>query len=465
MSVSVATHPWRASGPWALGALAAGALAGALALDPSVQRAAVRSCVAVALAVAVAVIVRRPAAGVFALVAAAPLVDAAAFSAGGVKATLFGVALAASVAGWAIEAWRRPATAPAVRLGPLGWALAAPFLAGLWSLPLSLNAPKTAVYSLRLLGLWLFAAFIVAHVRDERRLRQVLALVVALGVVLTVVAALQCVFPEAALGRPPAEAIGTGKPLRPSAFYLDPNFLAGYLSAACLAALGALTGARRAGPAVWWLAGAAACAGGAALTYSRSGLLGLGAGLLVVVAGAPRGRRLPLALALALAVVLAVSLAPATLADRIAGLADPLGEGSLATRYLMVGSTAEMIGDYWGTGTGLAAYDRAYPAYRRVGSLHRILRPHQLPLAMWAEMGVAGLLAEAALLGAALWAVVRRVRLGWSPLDTAVAAALAALVVQTFFQYYLYFEPLWLFAALLAAAPYRAAWEGSAARA
>jgi O-antigen ligase len=118
----------------------------------------------------------------------------------------------------------------------------------------------------------------------------------------------------------------------------------------------------------------------------------------------------------------------------------------------MYGSTIEMIGDYWVFGTGLAAYDQAYPDYMRAGALPRITRPHQIPLSLPAETGVVGLLAELVIVLGVFGMVVRRRRRSWSPWESAAVVGLLTLLVQTLFQYYLYFEYLWLFLALTVAA-------------
>jgi O-antigen ligase len=107
-----------------------------------------------------------------------------------------------------------------------------------------------------------------------------------------------------------------------------------------------------------------------------------------------------------------------------------------------------MIRDMPVFGTGLGAFDQAYPLYRRPGTLVKITKPHQLPLGLWAEMGLGGLLAELALAGAIAVTFVRRRPDGWTDLEALAAAGVAALLTQTLFQYYLYFEYPWLYLAL-----------------
>jgi len=77
-------------------------------------------------------------------------------------------------------------------------------------------------------------------------------------------------------------------------------------------------------------------------------------------------------------------------------------------------------------------------------------------------MGLLGLLAELVLLIGILVAWRRLAIEGYPGVSAAILAAVVALVVQTLFQYYLFFEYLWLVLALLAAVSFR---EGKSRRA
>jgi len=183
------------------------------------------------------------------------------------------------------------------------------------------------------------------------------------------------------------------------------------------------------------------------VTLSRTGMVALALGVVMCVLTAPRARRPGFVALLLVVAIVAFSFAPGVFVERIKSTTDVEGDSSIATRYHMYGSTVEMIGDYWVFGTGLAAYDQAYPAYMRSGAL-AITRPHQIPLALPAETGVVGLLAELVIVLSVVGILVRRRGRAWTPWESVAIAGVLTLLVQTLFQYYLYFEYLWLFLAL-----------------
>jgi O-antigen ligase len=189
-----------------------------------------------------------------------------------------------------------------------------------------------------------------------------------------------------------------------------------------------------------------------ALTLSRTALLSLALGAAVIALTAPKGRRLLVSAVLVGVLVLGVVAVPSSL-SRIASLADVMKEPSLQTRVLMGKSMLHMLPKYWLTGTGLAAFEEAYPAYRYPGALARVVRPHQVPLALWVEMGLAGLAAGLAIVAGLVRALLLRRASGWRAEDSAVLVALVAMLVGSLFQYFCYFEPFWLVLALVAALP------------
>jgi O-antigen ligase len=239
--------------------------------------------------------------------------------------------------------------------------------------------------------------------------------------------------------------------VRPAGFYLDPNFLGMYLVLASIAALAlAFGGGRRA---LLWLLPAAPMLSVIAITYSRSSWVSLVVGVVMLVPLVPKKARLSLAGVLAVAVVLAVALVgPASLATRVTSVFELEPDSSSATRLLMTESTLEMIADRPVSGTGLEAFAEAYPSYAKPGARLDVTHPHQVPLALVAETGIAGLVVQIALLAATVAALRRVWRSGLSPVNAAVISGMAALLVGVFLQFFLYFEPLWLMTGLLAAA-------------
>ncbi|MBE0476636.1 MAG: O-antigen ligase family protein [Coriobacteriia bacterium] len=439
--------------PWAGACLAAGLAAGVLAGQEHLVAGLGAPARWAALAALVAAILYRPRLGLWVMLVAAPLNDYGRIVTGPVPVTVFQAALGASLVAWG---WLL--LAGEVRLhrpNRLQLALVLPFLAALWSLPLSLDPSRTAYGAARLLFLWLFALIVSYSAEDPRRRERIVEVFVWTGVALAVVSFAQYAFPGLPVGNTHLQydAAGVDVLTRPAAFFLDPNFLAGYLAVASLVSLVRVVHSSSRREAALWAVPTVLCATAMALTLSRSGLVGFLAGAVAVVLTAPPRRRRAMLVAALLLAVLAVPVIPERYVQRVTALGDVMSEGSLATRFFMVGSTLEIIRDFWGTGTGLAAFDVAYPSYRRIGALPRILRPHEVPLALPAEMGVAGLIAEVALLAAVLWAFAAARRRGWRVTDAVVLTGVLTLLVQSWFQYYLYFEYLWLFAALAAALP------------
>ena len=388
-------------------------------------------------------------AGLALLIIAIPFHDALTLGPASVPYTATHVLLGAVLIGW-IARIVRTGRAALPRPTPLAIALSFPLLAALYSLPTSLAPGATAFQSLRLLSLWLLALVVASQASTAVRARRLVAILVAVACGMATVAALQ--YRGVDIGSVATQGLFSGDLLvRPAAFFLDPNFLGGYLSVAALAALAYVVRSQRWATALVWLFAGGVCAVGMAVTASRSAAVGFLVGLIVVVATAPTKRRASLVIGVLVVAAMALPLLPGQVVERFTGLLAPQAEGSLTTRSLMIESSVEMLGDYWVVGTGLGAFEAAYPPYRRPGALPRILHPHQLPLAMWVEMGLLGLIAEIGLVVGILGAWRSAARRGYPGVSPAALAAVAALLVQSFFQYYLFFEYLWLFLGLLAA--------------
>lgn len=388
-------------------------------------------------------------AGLALLIIAIPFHDALTLGPPVVPFTAAHVLLGAVIIGWLVRIVRAGRVA-LPKPTALAIALSFPLLAALYSLPTSMAPAATAFESFRLLSLWLLALVVVSQASTPARARRLVGLLVAVACGMAAVAALQ--YQGVTIGSVATQGLSSGDLLvRPAAFFLDPNFLGGYLSVAALAALALVVKSERWGNALVWLAAAGICMAGMAITASRSAVVGFVVGVAVVVATAPRKRRTALVVGGLLVAVVAFPLLPGQVVERFTGLLAPQAEGSLTTRSLMAESSVEMLGDHWVLGTGLGAYEAAYPPYRRPGALPRILHPHQLPLAMWVEMGLLGLFAEVGVVVGVVIAWRNASRRGYPGVSPAALAAVVALLVQSLFQYYLFFEYLWFFLALLAA--------------
>jgi len=437
--------------PWVLASVAVGMSAGLIASAGGRTGVVLIAAALLALVVGT-VVVRDPQKGLYLMLFALPLDAAGRIITSPVTVTVYHVALLLTLGSWLLHLLGgqedfRPAFS-AVDVG-----IAALVAAGLWSLPGSLAPSATLIAIVRLVFLWLFFLVFVTFMRDERTADRVLALLVITAAASSLLAVVQYVMPGLSIGVVHTQGLGGGATLsRPAAFFTDPNFLAAFLSVAVISGIGRAVHSERMVEALSWLAGAGAAAVGLAITLSRTGMVGVAVGVLVLVVTAPTRVRAKLIGILAASVVIIAILAPSAVIDRVQSIGAVGTDASEATRVYMVGSTVRIIGDNWVFGTGLDAFEQAYPPYRHPGSLWSILKPHQLPLAMWAEMGIAGLFAELAVIGGVVVVIRRRTHSGWNAWECIGMAGLLALLVQSLFQYYLYFEYLWLFLALTVAA-------------
>ncbi|MDO9556484.1 MAG: O-antigen ligase family protein [Coriobacteriia bacterium] len=337
------------------------------------------------------------------------------------------------------------------RLSVLEWALLGPFAAGVWSLAASLDRATTLMCLLRLLVLWVAAIAASRALVDEAARRTALVAFIGAGTVLATFAIVQWSLPDLGIGviHIQASALPGMMLIRPAGFYLDPNFLAAHLA---LTSLGALALAGVGGRARWWFVPAAVMLEGVVLTFSRSAWVALTLGLVILFVVGSRRSRLPLIGTLVVVIMVAGALnGPELLLSRVTSMLLFDDGSSTATRLFMAGSTVEMTFDRPVFGTGLGAYAEAYPEYRKPGALLRVTHPHQVPLALIAETGIAGLVAQIALFTVLLSVVLRRYRAGFTAVDVAVVTGFATLLVGSMLQYFLYFKPAWLLCGLLAA--------------
>ena len=433
---------------WAGIAVAAGAAAGLLVVEISP---AVTAALAAGAALLVASL-RRIEIGLVALLFTLPLDAYGRVLTSPVSITVFHLVL-----GVALLAWLTHVVADARSWYRFSWTDAVGgslVLAALWSLPGSADPFATAFSAVRVAFLWAFASLYVNTVRTADSLKTVFRWLLATAAAMAVLGLAQGYVPGFDFGSMHVQdsLSARGGLVRAAGFFDDPNLYAGFMSAGFVAFLALLVRESR-GRSAFWVATGAALTGAAVLaTFSRTAWLGALVGVVVVVLTAPRGRRNRLiAAGVAVAIALA-ALAPGTVVERAVSIVDIQNDRSNLTRWGMYVSTVQMIGDDWVFGTGLSAYEDVYPGYRQPGTHLSVVKPHQLPLALWAEMGVAGLMAEVVLLAALASMLYRRRPRGWDPLEAASAAALVTLLVGTLFQYYLYFEYLWIFFALLVVA-------------
>lgn len=361
-----------------------------------------------------------------------------------IPVTVFQVVLLLALAAWAVHVtlegreWYRPSVADAIG--------AALVLAALWSLPSSGDPGATLYSTVRVVFLWAFLSLFVNAIKTRRDLSRVFLLLVATSIPMALIGLAQQYVPGFDYGN--VIEVHLDGIRRAAALFDDPNYYAGFLSVAFVAVLAMLVHERVRSRAIAMTAAATVLGVALIATFSRTGWVGIFVGLFVIVATAPAGRRWRLVAASVALVLVLAALLPATVTSRVESIAEFEDDSSLYTRWGMMLSTVEMLQDDWVFGTGLTAYDEVYADYRKPGVLISVYKPHQLPLALWAEMGVAGLMFEVIFVVALVAAMWRRRQDGWDVYETAALAGLATLLAQTLFQYYLYYEYLWLFVAL-----------------
>lgn len=365
--------------------------------------------------------------------------------------TLYQLALLLTLLSWAIALARRPGER--LRFSAVDLGIGTLVFAALWSLPHSLSRPATSLAVVRLLFDWAFTLLFANALSKRRVARWATITLLATAVLSTLLALAQYFLPGFAFGNTLHVNQGDGLTItRVGALFYDPNYLAGFLSVAFVVAFTLLVHARRWRDAALHAAVAVVLSAGVLVTFSRTGLVGVAVAVLAVLLTAPARRRPWLLGALGALMVIGLLASPEAIVRRVESIGNPTSDLSVSTRYYMFGSAADIARDRPVWGTGIAAFEYAYPPYRRLDTLTFITKPHELPIALVAEMGVAGLIAELALTLAVISLFWRRRRRGWTPAEAFSLAALVSLILQALFQYYLYFEYLWFFVAFAVAA-------------
>lgn len=335
-----------------------------------------------------------------------------------------------------------------LRLGKAEGVAALVLFAALWSLPFTMSWAETSLACVRVAFQVLLFVACTQLVNTRKRLIGAVAVITGTLVVVFLLALAQAAFPGVLPLRETVQGtIDRVNIMRVAAFYHDPNTLGGIAAMTTAAFLAALAHARRVLPAVLW--GAASVLGAAItyLTFSRGSWFALAASVVVVAMTAPPDRRRKLVIGLAALAVAASVVAPTLIVSRVLSAFDIQRDTSAATRYYMYVSAVEMVAARPVFGTGLAAFDQLYPAYRDARTIQTILRPHEIPVAFVAETGVAGLVTVIAVAWVAFLAVWRHRGRPWTPWEAAAVAGVVAIGVGSLFEYYLYLEYLWIFAA------------------
>lgn len=429
---------------WIAVAIAVGAVAGLIAAR-DMQGMLVAGLAGAAFA---AVVLRRMNVGLFALLLTLPLDVYGRVISAPVPLTAFQIVLAVTLVAWAFRVlcdagrW--------LHLSAMDMGVLALVVAAFISVTFSAAPGDTAYAAVRVVFLWLFMLLVENSIKQEKHLEWYFYALIATAVFFGLFGFAQQYVPGFDFGSTHQNlaADGSVNLSRAAGLFEDPNMFAGYLSACFAAAFAFAVHATSRTRMLVFLGATGAIGVGLLVTFSRTGWVGALVGGVVVALTAPRGRRSRIVGA-GLALMLVVMLvAPGQMVERATSIFDVERDLSNITRYGMYISTVQMISDDWVGGTGLAAFEQVYPTYRQPGTILSVRRPHQLPIALWAEMGVWGLAAELLLFGALVSLFWPRRGRAWTVFEAASLAGLLTLLSETFFQYYLYFEYLWLFVAL-----------------
>lgn len=363
------------------------------------------------------------------------------------------IVVVAVVAGAALRWLRaRPRAALDLRRTLTAWdAGILVFLAGAAvSVPLTYSLPLSAVGIVHVAFL-VGAYFVVSRALLTAEARaDLVTTVIAAGVVSSLVALGQAFMPGF-----PVEverATASADAVRASAFFDNPNTMALLLVLAVLFSAERVWGLSR--PALRALYAAASVLGLVAIgvSYSRAAFVGIAVGAVVLAAMLVRRARDRAIAVVALGVVLAAVLSLPGVGERASSILDFQGDASAMDRVYLTQVSLDMFADRPLTGVGIQAFRAAYPDYAdpRV-TIDPVTDGHQMPASVPAEVGLLGLLAEVILAGALVWVLGRSLTGAHVPRFPAGLAAMAAISVMAFFNTFIFFESLWIAAALVGA--------------
>jgi O-antigen ligase len=442
---------------WVAAAAVGGAVAGAvIALFPTLVIPVIG---VVTLVVALVTAIASPRLGILWVFLAIPLDTYGRVISYPITVTAFQLLLIAVLASWLFRVLKDRAL-PSIGAAEL--VAAGVLVAGLWSFPYSLSGSATMVACGRIAFDAALAIACINLIDTSERLRRAGTVLAATILAVAVYALAQYAFPGVLPGVTMLQGtIDRTNLERVAALFLDPNTLGGLMSMAAASFLALAAHARRRTDILLWLVAAGIAAAAMVVTFSRGSWIAFVLVLPIVGLTAPSDRRRAILTGLVAVVVAGILLAPGVIVSRVQSAFDIEHDTSAATRYYMYISAVEIARDHPIFGTGLGASDVAYPAYQKPQALPGILKPHEIPVALVAETGLGGL----AVLAALAWMLIRALRRhrgrSWTTAESAAAVGLAALLVGSLFENYLYFQYLWIIAALwVIAARMAAAGEG-----
>jgi O-antigen ligase len=316
--------------------------------------------------------------------------------------------------------------------------LGKPLLVLLLALVPGLAVAQDSLPALKILIMWSFFFLLYQLVVAEaghRELRNILYALAGAGAVIGAVAMVGATGAE-------QEVSASAATNRAAGTFAHPNNLATFLAMSLPASLAlALRGPASARPAMLISFGLATA--GLVASLSRGGLLAAAGALIVMVAWRPF-RRIALALAL---VVLVVAVAnPNPLGDSQA--LDPVAQrvesvsnaGRSDPRIGLWRELPKLLGENWQFGVGANNFGLVAPRYGLVerSTLEQFDHAHNIPLTIFAELGVLGLIGVAwlaiALVGV-VWRALHQARAESQAIAFAAAGALFAVAIQGLVDY------------------------------
>lgn len=240
--------------------------------------------------------------------------------------------------------------------------------------------------------------------------------------------------------------------VRASGFFDNPNTLALLLVLSALFAAERVWTSERASHRGLYAGAVALALGGIGVSYSRAALVGIVVGAVALGAMLIRRMRDRLVFLATLVLLFAALLAIPGVGERAYSIIDFTGDASAMDRVYLSEVSIEMFADHPLTGVGIQAFRAAYPDYEdsRV-TIDPVTDGHQMPFSVPAEVGVLGLIAEVILAGSLAFALVRAMRSAERPVAAGGLAAMAAIAAMAFFNTFIFFESMWIAAALVGA--------------
>lgn len=240
--------------------------------------------------------------------------------------------------------------------------------------------------------------------------------------------------------------------VRASGFFDNPNTMALLLVLSALFAAERVFGAVRPSDRALYAGAVALSLAGIGVSYSRAALVGIVVGAVVLGALLIRSSRGRMSFVAGLIALLALALVLPGVGERARSIVDFRGDASAMDRVYLSGVSVRMFAAHPITGVGIQAFRAAYPEYEdpRV-TIDPVTDGHQMPLSVPAEVGVLGLIAEMMLVAALVGALMRAMRTAERPVLAGGLAAMVAITVMALFNTFVFFESLWIAAALVGA--------------